>query len=252
MSQSTALESNVASMKQIAGMVDGTDQVSKKSEENTAYVTNQVSEGIATVNELVASMEIIREQEEQLSKITSIIDDIAAKTNVINDIVFQTKLLSFNASVESERAGEHGRGFSVVAAEVGNLAKLSGQAASDIKLLIQSSQKQVKDCIEGTQNSITRAEDATKSTKEIFDQINKSINQLNKQVEKVSQANTEQKDGIAQVSDGLSKIECTTRENTEISKYVEELSQRLQKQGKELDQIAKTISDQVGGLDSKS
>ncbi|MBC7465119.1 MAG: hypothetical protein H7256_03945 [Bdellovibrio sp.] len=49
-------------------------------------------------------------------------EEIGNKTKVINDIVFQTKLLSFNASVEAARAGEHGKGFAVVAEEVGKLA----------------------------------------------------------------------------------------------------------------------------------
>ncbi len=52
-------------------------------------------------------------------------EDIGDKTKVINDIVFQTKRLSFNASVEAARAGEHGKGFAVVAEEVGNLAQMS-------------------------------------------------------------------------------------------------------------------------------
>ena len=62
----------------------------------------------------------------------TLIETINQKTSVINDIVFQTKLLSFNASVEAARAGEHGKGFAVVAEEVGNLAQMSGNAAQEI------------------------------------------------------------------------------------------------------------------------
>ena len=60
-------------------------------------------------------------------------EQIKDKVNIINDIVFQTKLLSFNASVEAARAGENGKGFAVVAEEVGNLASVSGKAANEIK-----------------------------------------------------------------------------------------------------------------------
>ena len=68
-----------------------------------------------------------------------LISEIGNKTKVINDIVFQTKLLSFNASVEAARAGEHGKGFSVVAEEVGNLAHMSGNSAKEITQLLESS-----------------------------------------------------------------------------------------------------------------
>lgn len=68
----------------------------------------------------------------KITEITKVISEVAAKTQVINEIVFKTKLLSFNASVEAARAGDQGRGFSVVAEEVGNLAKMSGDAAKEI------------------------------------------------------------------------------------------------------------------------
>ncbi len=61
------------------------------------------------------------------------INEIKNKTKLIDDIVFQTKLLSFNASVEASRAGEHGKGFSIVAEEVGKLATISGVVSKDIK-----------------------------------------------------------------------------------------------------------------------
>ena len=71
----------------------------------------------------------------------SIIQEIEDKTKAIDEIVFQTKLLSFNASVEAERAGEHGRGFSVVAQEVGNLAQLSGKSAAEINEILKRKYK---------------------------------------------------------------------------------------------------------------
>ncbi|MHA0111674.1 methyl-accepting chemotaxis protein, partial [Klebsiella pneumoniae] len=75
----------------------------------------------------------------QLQSISNIIGEISAKTNIINDIVFKTQLLSFNASIEAARAGQHGRGFAVVAEEVGNLAQMSGNAAKEIRALLEDS-----------------------------------------------------------------------------------------------------------------
>ena len=61
------------------------------------------------------------ESNKEIQEIVKVIAEIGNKTKVINDIVFQTKLLSFNASVEAARAGENGKGFAVVAEEVGKL-----------------------------------------------------------------------------------------------------------------------------------
>jgi methyl-accepting chemotaxis protein len=79
-------------------------------------------------------MNQINYSNEQMSEIVKVIQEIETKTKVINDIVFQTKLLSFNASVEAARAGEQGKGFAVVAEEVGNLAQMSGNAAKEISI----------------------------------------------------------------------------------------------------------------------
>jgi methyl-accepting chemotaxis protein len=80
---------------------------------------------------------------ENMADIVKSIAEIKTKTNVINDIVFQTKLLSFNASVEAARAGEHGKGFAVVAEEVGALAAMSGNASKEIAQLLDGSLSRV-------------------------------------------------------------------------------------------------------------
>ena len=68
-------------------------------------------------------LKTVEDSNNNISEISNSIRQIGEKTKVINDIVFQTKLLSFNASVEAARAGEQGKGFAVVAEEVGNLAR---------------------------------------------------------------------------------------------------------------------------------
>jgi methyl-accepting chemotaxis protein len=67
-------------------------------------------------------IEKVTDGNQQIVGIVGMIQEIGNKTKIINDIVFQTKLLSFNASVEAARAGEQGKGFAVVASEVGSLA----------------------------------------------------------------------------------------------------------------------------------
>jgi methyl-accepting chemotaxis protein len=89
----------------------------------------------------------IADSEAKMQEILQTIQTIAEKTTVINDIVFQTRLLSFNASVEAARAGEHGKSFAVVAEEVGNLAQMSGVAAREISSLLSDSSRKVVEIV---------------------------------------------------------------------------------------------------------
>src|SRR5690606_14658037 len=93
----------------------------------------QLDDNITTSNKnsssIIKSLETIADQ---LNDFQNTFSSVEEKTNMINDIVFQTKLLSFNASVEAARAGHHGKGFSVVAEEIGRLAETSGTSASAI------------------------------------------------------------------------------------------------------------------------
>ena len=97
----------------------------------------------------------------QLQNIAVIINQINSKTAVINDIVSKTELLSLNASIESARAGEYGKGFCyLLLKEVGNLAKVSGKAANEIQELITASQEQVNKILGLTK---ARVDDGKKS-----------------------------------------------------------------------------------------
>lgn len=92
-------------------------------------------------------------QNELFLRINDLFKEINIKTKVINDIVFQTKLLAFNASVEAARAGEHGKGFAVVASEVGRLANESGKRASEINEILSNANNEVAAIVENARNN---------------------------------------------------------------------------------------------------
>merc|ERR1711991_356389 len=111
----------------------GTFQDAKQGQSQVEKMLHAIDQILKSNNEIESQ---VIKNNQSFEKVTEIINQIANKTSIINDIVFQTKLLSFNASVEAARAGEHGKGFSVVAEEVGTLAKSSGEAAHEIEEML--------------------------------------------------------------------------------------------------------------------
>jgi len=171
-------------------------------------------------------MEAMEENHNNMMSVMDVIRDIGEKTKVINDIVFQTKLLSFNASVEAARAGEYGKGFSVVAEEVGNLAQMSGTSSQEIsKMLVESSQ-QVHDLLEATKSKISRLVDDGKAKIEmglkvadesgqVLAQIVQDVQEVSQLMDSISQSSKEQAEGVSHISSALAEIDQSVSSSVE-------------------------------------
>ncbi|RYZ59281.1 MAG: hypothetical protein EOP07_04540, partial [Proteobacteria bacterium] len=129
--QASSLEETSSAVEEMNSMIARNAQAARESSELSQRGMASATRGQQVVQSMIASMgeinlankEVVRQTDEsnqRIAEIVQVINEIGNKTKVINEIVFQTKLLSFNASVEAARAGEHGKGFAVVAEEVGN------------------------------------------------------------------------------------------------------------------------------------
>ena len=154
----SALTQTVTAMEEIKSMVQKTASNAEQSRTKSEISRNTVNQGKEVVGRLSSAMAdldqgvVLMDQNitkalQSLNDIGALIQSIDQKTKLINDIVFQTKLLSFNASVEAARAGENGKGFAVVAEEVGSLAQMSGSASTEINGILQDSQNRVSQIV---------------------------------------------------------------------------------------------------------
>jgi methyl-accepting chemotaxis protein len=132
--QAATIEETSATMEQLAATVQHNAKRAKEASEVAASVTATAEQGGAVANDADAAMERITASSSKISSIIGLIDDIA----------FQTNLLALNASVEAARAGEAGKGFAVVAVEVRRLAQSAAEASSEVKLLIEQSEAEVR------------------------------------------------------------------------------------------------------------
>ena len=254
--QVSSITESVTAMDQISAMIKNNDaSASSASELSVATKTSTIS-GQKTVNKMINEMhdisasydeiqKSINQNSDNIAQIIDVIAQVGKKTEVINDIVFQTKLLSFNASVEAARAGESGKGFAVVAEEVGNLAQMSGKASNDIAEMLASSQSQVKRLAEATNENIGRilelgrskvksgnivANDCLVELNRIFE----NINALDQSIAQISEAIREQSTGVVEVNNALKHLDDTTTDSSDMSSRSKEAAENLRKQSHKL------------------
>ncbi len=191
--QASSIELLSNNMQTISGQIKQTavrtEEAAKLGEESVAAVQL----GNARMQEMTAAMKEIEYNTEAISKIIKPIDDIA----------FQTNILSLNASIEAARAGQAGRGFAVVAGEVGNLAKKSQEAAQNTANLIAQ-----------TVDSVNRGAAATEQTDEALQAISENINKIGGLIDEITGATREQANGVSQVSQGIDQISSVVQTNS--------------------------------------
>jgi methyl-accepting chemotaxis protein len=230
---------------------------------------NVASEGKRTVDDMIDSMMQIKESNrsilaqveegnKEISQIVRVISEIGNKTKVINDIVFQTKLLSFNASVEAARAGEHGKGFAVVAEEVGNLAQMSGQAAKEISDLLEQSVVQVQTIVDQTgarveklivdaRERVALGEETAKRCAAMLEQILLNADEVNSLVNEIATSAQEQARGVQEINSAMTELDQVTQQNSASAAQASSLSGSLMVQSQPLSSLVETLNTLVSG-----
>ena len=194
----------------------------------------------------------------EMSEIIKEIQNIAEKTHLIDDIVFQTKLLSFNASVEAARAGNDGKGFAVVAEEVGNLAAASGQAAREMADMLNGSLQKVESIVDETskkivsisktgQETVERGVETAQQCGSALDEILDNITEVNEKIMEISRASGEQAEGINNVNTGMNKLDKITSQTANIAQETQEGSISLTQGASELHDVVFKLNHLVHG-----
>ena len=198
--QSASLVETATSMEQMAATTRNTADNTRLASERANAATQQAKKGGELMGQVANNMNSITECAQQMTEIISMIDGIA----------FQTNILALNAAVEAARAGDHGKGFSVVAGEVRSLAHRSAEAAKNIKSLIDVTSHNVN------QGAMVVSE-AEKNMRDIVS----GSGQVSQLMNEISNSTSEQEMGIAQITLALSDLENVTQSNVAM---VDELS----------------------------
>ena len=190
--QAATLEETAAALDQLTASVDSATQGADDASKIAVTALEQAETGGGVARRAVSAMDAIKTSSKEISKITSVIDDIA----------FQTNLLALNAGVEAARAGEAGRGFAVVATEVRALAQRSSDAAREINDLISASGQQVGSGVE-----------LVNETGDALSSIVTAVSDISKRVAEIATSAREQAAGLKEINLAVSDLDQVTQQN---------------------------------------
>ena len=217
--QAASLEETAAALEEITGITKNNTQNAHKMSNLSKDVKDSVILGENLANKTAFSMDEINAKVEAINEAIEVIDQIA----------FQTNILSLNAAVEAATAGEAGKGFAVVAQEVRNLANRSAEAAKEIKDLVE--------------NATSKTNDGKKISDEMkvgYNNLNKLISETIDIIQDVSIASSEQLKGIEQINDAVSILDRVTQENASEASNVAIIANETLAMAKILVEDAKT------------
>ncbi|QKF81246.1 methyl-accepting chemotaxis protein [Halarcobacter ebronensis] len=228
---STRLAQSAKELARTSEMLSSSSTQQAASLEETAAAIEEITSAISHTDEKTQKMMTIAKDLESTSKqddmlahktgqamegINQATNDIVEAITIIDQIAFQTNILSLNAAVEAATAGEAGKGFAVVAQEVRNLAGRSAEAAKKIKEIVTFAQEKTKE-----------GKDTADKMVESFNFLNSKVSEVASLVTEVSEASGEQRQGMGQINDVINQLDKATQENANSSESVSQKAMAL-------------------------
>lgn len=250
------LESSIAQQVSSTNEVNATSKEISSTAKNLAETMNTVSEmatnasalassGIENLNEMKSIMNLLQSETDDISEKLELIN---SRTENISDIITKitkvanrTNLLSLNAAIEAERAGEQGAGFSVVAREIRLLADETSVAALDIEDMITETQKAVKEGVSSVESYTEKTNKSSETIASISDEMTEMISHINEIVPKFNSVN----DAMQSQSEGADQIKEAMQQLNESAGYTKDALVKFKEINDMLSETLKNMQNEL-------
>ena len=219
-------ESQASSVEEIAASTEELMSSIEEIDKNALNASNEMENIVSDVHQ---AMDVIKNSTEEMIALVKFSKIMIDSVTSINEIDDNTNLLALNAAIEAARAGEAGKGFGVVATEIRKLAEKSNAAASNVGNLLKESE-----------NKIKNGASLNNKVNHMFTDIANKLDKISKVFQQISFATRELDQGGKEISGGLEIINQASNENLELSREIEGINEKFEKETKKLNQIIKS------------
>ncbi|WEJ11996.1 methyl-accepting chemotaxis protein (plasmid) [Sinorhizobium sp. M103] len=242
--QSSAVAQTVTSVDEV---LQTSEQAAQRAQQVAASYDNAVkisNEGRRALDDTVQVMNAVSARTETIAAdILSLAEnslEIGEIVSVVAEIADQTNLLALNAAIEASRAGEHGRGFNVVASEIRTLADQSKAATTRVRRILMEIQKSTNSAVIGAEDgskSVSRALETVSEAGETIRQLEAIVDDSARSVAQIAASAGQQRAGMKQIHEAMHYIEQTSSQNLSAIRQAEEAAKDLNELGSRLKEM---------------